>query len=70
MAGEFLEVHHGTWMKGHIHLLAIGILGLLLTAFSSACSEKSGKPASAAIPVLVSPVIQKNSTCPDPCFRV
>jgi multidrug efflux system membrane fusion protein len=37
-----------------------GILGLLvLVVFSSACSEKSGKPAPAPIPVVVRTVIQK-----------
>ena len=60
MGYQFLKVYHGTWMKGHFKLLFIGILGVLLLAvFSSACSEKSGKPVPASIPVIVSTVTQK-----------
>jgi multidrug efflux system membrane fusion protein len=47
-------------MKRHSQVFFAGILGLLLlTLFSSACSEKSRKPAPASIPVIVSAVIQK-----------
>jgi multidrug efflux system membrane fusion protein len=48
-------------MKGRFHPLFIVVFGLLLlTIFSSACSnEKQGKPVSAPIPVTVSTVIQK-----------
>jgi multidrug efflux system membrane fusion protein len=59
MRYRFLNFYHGPRTKSHISFLAIGILGLLFTLFSSACSEKSGKPAPAPIPVSVSPVIQK-----------
>ena len=60
MGYHFLEAHHGIWMKGHLKIFFIGILGLpLLVVFSSACSEKSKKPASASIPVIVGTVIQK-----------
>jgi membrane fusion protein, multidrug efflux system len=48
-------------MKGHSHSFFTGILGLLLlTLFSSGCSdEKSKKPVSAPIPVTVGTAIQK-----------
>jgi len=60
MGYHFLEAHHGIWMKGHFKIFFIGILGLLLSVvFSSACSEKSKKPAPASVPVIVSTVIQK-----------
>jgi len=59
MGYQFLKFYHSTWMKGHFKLLFIGILGLLLAVFSSACSEKSGKPVPASIPVIVSTVTQK-----------
>jgi multidrug efflux system membrane fusion protein len=64
---EYQEVNvlHGAWMKEHFHSLFVrflmGILGLLLlVVFSSGCSnEKSKKPVSAPIPVIVSTVTQK-----------
>ena len=51
----------GTSMKGRFHPLFIVAFGLLLLViFSSACSnDKSRKPVSAPIPVIVSTVIQK-----------
>jgi multidrug efflux system membrane fusion protein len=61
MEYPFFKAHHGVWMKGPFQFLFIGILGLLLlTIFSSACSnEKQGKPVSAIIPVTVSTTTQK-----------
>ncbi len=60
MGYHLLEAHHGIWMKGLFKIFFIGISGLsLLVAFSSACSEKSKKPAAASIPVIVSTVVQK-----------
>jgi multidrug efflux system membrane fusion protein len=58
---HFLEARHGARMKGHSHSFFTGILGLLLlTLFSSGCSdEKSKRPVSAPIPVIVSTAIQK-----------
>ena len=51
-------------MEGHLQRFLMkfswGILGVLvLVVFSSACSEKSGKPAPAPIPVVVGKVVQK-----------
>ena len=65
MEYQAFKVHHGIWMKEHFQALFIrflvGILGLLFLAiFSSGCSnEKSNKPVSAPIPVIVSTAIQK-----------
>ena len=61
MECRFFKTYHGIWMKRHFQFLFIGILGLLLlTIFSSACSnEKQGKPVSAPIPVTVSTTTQK-----------
>jgi multidrug efflux pump subunit AcrA (membrane-fusion protein) len=55
------KAHVGTSMKGRFHPLFIVVFGLLLLAiFSSACSnDKSRKPVSAPIPIIVSTVIQK-----------
>jgi multidrug efflux system membrane fusion protein len=55
------RAHVGTSMKGRFHPLFIVVFGLLLLViFSSACSnDKSRKPVSAPIPVIVSTVIQK-----------
>ena len=55
------KAHVGTSMKGRFHPLFIVVFGLLLLViFSSACSnDKSRKPVSAPIPVIVSTVIQK-----------
>ena len=55
------KAHVGTSMKGRFHPLFIVVFGLLfLVIFSSACSnDKSRKPVSAPIPVIVSTVIQK-----------
>ncbi len=55
------KAHVGTSMKGRFHPLFIVVFGILLLAiFSSACSnDKSRKPVSAPIPVIVSTVIQK-----------
>jgi len=57
-----LKAHRGTLMKGHFQFLFIGFLWLMfLVVFSSACSnEKSGKPASAPLPVTVATATQKN----------
>jgi len=64
MKYPFLKAHGNACMGGHLQRFLMrfswGILGLVvLIVFSSACSEKSGKPASTAIPVVVSTVIQK-----------
>ncbi len=58
------QAHRHLGMKKHLQWFPMrfswGILGLLLlVVFSSACSEKSGKPAPASIPVMVSVVTQK-----------
>jgi len=55
------KAHVGTSMKGRFHPLFIVVFGLLLLViFSSACSnDKSRKPVSVPIPVIVSTVIQK-----------
>jgi membrane fusion protein, multidrug efflux system len=55
------KAHVGTSMKGRFHPLFIVVFGLLLLViFSSACSnDKSRKPVSTPIPVIVSTVIQK-----------
>jgi len=55
------KARHGVWMKRHGHILSIGLLGLLLfTVFSLSCSrEKSGKPVSAPLPVIVGITTQK-----------
>jgi len=55
------KAHVGTSMKGRFHPLFIVVFGLLLLViFSSACSnDKSRKPVSAPIPIIVSTVIQK-----------
>jgi len=55
------KAHVGTSVKGRFHPLFIVVFGLLLLViFSSACSnDKSRKPVSAPIPVIVSTVIQK-----------
>ena len=65
MEYQAFNVHHGIWMKEHLPSLFVrflaGILGLLLLAvFSSSCSnEKSKKPVSASIPVIVTTATQK-----------
>ena len=61
MECRFFKTYHGIWMKRHFQFLFIGILGLLLlTIFSSGCSnEKPRKPASAPIPVIVGAATQK-----------
>lgn len=61
MEYPFLKAHDGTLMKRRFPYLFIGVFGLLLWGiFSLACSnEKSKKPASAPIPVIVSTSIQK-----------
>ena len=65
MEYQAFNVHHGIWMKEHLPSLFVrflaGILGLLLLAvFSPSCSnEKSKKPVSASIPVIVTTATQK-----------
>jgi multidrug efflux system membrane fusion protein len=61
MEYQAFKVHHGAWKKEHLQPIVVGILGLLLLAvFSSGCSnEKSKKPVSAPIPVIVSTATQK-----------
>jgi multidrug efflux system membrane fusion protein len=65
MEHQALKVHHVVWMKGQFQPLFVrfltGILALLfLAVFSSGCSnEKSKKPVSAPIPVIVSTATQK-----------
>ena len=61
MEYPFLKAYDGTSMKGRFPYLVIGVFALLLWGiFSLACSnEKSKKPASAPIPVIVSTSIQK-----------
>jgi len=59
MGYQILRVYYRTWMKGRFKISLIGILGLLLLVVSLGCSEKSGKPVSGSIPIIVSTVTQK-----------
>ncbi len=56
-----VKPHVVSSMKGYLYTLLIGVFGLmLLVIFSSACSsEKSAKPVSPPIPVIVATSIQK-----------
>jgi multidrug efflux system membrane fusion protein len=57
-----IHVYRGTLIKRHFQLHAIGVLGLVfLGIFPSACSnEKTRKPVSAPLPVIVVTATQKN----------
>lgn len=61
MEYQVFKVHHSPWMKEYLQSIFVGILGfLLLAVFSSGCSsEKSKKPVSLPLPVVVSTAIQK-----------
>ncbi len=61
MKCQFLRAHQGIWTRRHSQFLFIVISGwLLLTIFSSGCSnEKSKKPVSAPIPITVGTAVQK-----------
>jgi membrane fusion protein, multidrug efflux system len=61
MEYEFFRARQGIWTRRHFQSFFIGISGLLLlTIFSSSCSnEKSKKPVSAPIPITVGTAVQK-----------
>jgi multidrug efflux system membrane fusion protein len=60
MAHTFSKTFRGYRMKNHFHSIFAGLLGIFFTLLFSACSgEKSAKPVSAPLPVVVGTALQK-----------